>query len=66
MEAIFFAVDIVAIILLLYWSIINDERKPGQPTTGLFAYRESLAKDRAKTKQEPSAPPPGPNHSRRR
>ncbi|WP_340118799.1 hypothetical protein [Pelagibius sp. 7325] len=66
MEAIFFAVDIVAIILLLYWSIINDERKPGQPTTGLFAYRESLAKDGSKPKQDPSAPPPGLNRRRKR
>jgi hypothetical protein len=42
MEAIFFAVDIVGIVLVLYWAIINDDRKPGSPTTGLFAYREFL------------------------
>jgi hypothetical protein len=66
MEAIFFAIDIVAVILLLYWSIINDERKPGDPTIGLFAYHQSLAQGRAKAKRELSAPPPVPNRNRKR
>jgi hypothetical protein len=66
MEAIFFAVDVVAVIVLLYWSIINDERKPGEPTTGLFAYQQSLAQSREKTKRESPAPPPGPNRNRKR
>lgn len=65
MEAIFFAVDIVAMLLLLYWSIINDERKPGKPTTGLFAYRESLAQERVKVEREPPAPPHGLNRRRK-
>lgn len=42
MEAIFFAADIVGIVWLLYWAIINDARRPGAPTTGLFAYRETI------------------------
>ena len=55
MEAIFFAVDIVGIILLLYWSIINDDRKPGSPTTGLFAYRETIRRRPAAGAGRPTA-----------
>ncbi len=42
MEAAFFAIDIVGIILLLYWSIMNDKLGPDSPTVGLFAYRETI------------------------
>ncbi|WP_299614805.1 hypothetical protein [Pelagibius sp.] len=42
MEAIFFLIDIIAVILLLYWSIINDQRDPDAPTIGIFAYRRAL------------------------
>ena len=66
MEAIFFAVDIVAIILLLYWSIINDERRPDEPTTGLFAYYQSLAQSRRKSKQKPHAPQSSPKRNSKR
>jgi len=59
MEAIFFAVDIVGIFLVLYWSIINDDRKPGSPTTGLFAYREAI-------KRRPAADAGGPAANGRR
>jgi len=40
MEAIFFGIDIIGVVLLLYWAIVNDDHKPGTPTSGLFAYRE--------------------------
>lgn len=42
MEAIFLLVDIIGIVLLLYWSIVNDGLKPGEPVKGLFAYRNTL------------------------
>ncbi len=42
MEAAFFAIDIIGIILLLYWSIQNDKLGPDAPTVGLFAYRETI------------------------
>ncbi len=41
MEAVFFALDIIGMVLLLYWSILNDQREPGDPSIGLFAYRDS-------------------------
>ena len=41
MEAAFFAIDIIGIILMLYWSIKNDELGPDVPTVGLFAYHET-------------------------
>lgn len=47
MEAIFFLIDIIAVIWLLFWSIVNDRRGPDVPTTGLFAYRESGPRRRA-------------------
>ncbi len=42
MEAAFFAIDIIGVVLLLYWSIMNDRRGPDAPSTGLFAYRETI------------------------
>jgi hypothetical protein len=71
MEAIFFAIDIVGIILLLYWSIINDDRKPGAPTTGLFAYRETIRRRPAAATGRRAAvngrrPPPPPSPPRNR
>ena len=63
MEAIFFAIDIVGMILLLYWSITNDNRKPGTPTTGLFAYRETIGRRKSdngpRRNSQPPAPPSG-------
>ena len=41
MEAAFFAIDIIGVVLLLYWSIMNDRRGPDAPSIGLFAYRET-------------------------
>ncbi len=42
MEAVFFAIDIIGVVLLLYWSIMNDRRGPDAPSIGLFAYRETI------------------------
>ncbi len=42
MESATFAIDIIGIILLLYWSIMNDQRGPDAPSIGLFAYRETI------------------------
>ena len=42
MEPILFLIDIIAVIVLLYWSIINDQRDSDAPTIGIFAYRKAL------------------------
>ncbi len=55
MEAAFFAIDIIGVVLLLYWSIMNDRRGPDAPTVGLFAYREII--------QRPSPPAARERHS---
>jgi len=56
MEAILFAADIIGVVMLLYWSIVNDDRKPGTPTTGLFAYLEVKGRRPAKKpSRRPSA-----------
>lgn len=62
MEAVFFAIDIIGIILLLYWSIRNDELGPEAPTVGLFAYRRTIKLPGPPTAQEghSSAPDRGP------
>ncbi len=59
MEAAFFAIDIIGIILLLYWSITNDKLGPDAPIIGLFTYRETIkrpsppaAKDRQSSPRE--------------
>jgi hypothetical protein len=57
MEAIFFAIDIVGMVLVLYWSIVNDKRPPGTPTTGLFAYRETNRRRPAESTRRASPPP---------
>ena len=56
MEAIFFLIDIIAVIWLLFWSIVNDRRGPGVPTSGLFAYRESGLHRRAMNSGSTSRP----------
>lgn len=57
MEAIFFALDIIGMVLLLYWSILNDQREPGAPTFGIFAYRDSTRRrPSARARRAPSKP----------
>ncbi len=58
MEAAFFLIDIIGIILLLYWSIQNDELGPGAPTVGLFAYRETIKRPSPPAAQERHSSPP--------
>ncbi len=58
MEAAFFAIDIIGIILLLYWSIMNDELGPDAPTVGLFAYRETIKRPGPPAAQERHSSPP--------
>jgi len=41
MEGIFFALGILALVLLVYWAATNDGREPSDGTIGLFAYRKS-------------------------
>ncbi len=58
MEAAFFAIDIIGIILLLYWSIRNDELGPDAPSVGLFAYRETIKRPGPPAAQERHSSPP--------
>ena len=44
MEPIFFLIDIIAVIWVLYWSIENDKLGPDDPTTGMFAYRKTVTR----------------------
>ncbi len=60
MEAAFFAIDIIGIVLLLFWSIKNDRRGPDAPTVGLFAYRETIKPSRPPAAREGHSPPPEP------
>ncbi len=58
MEAAFFAIDIIGVVLLLYWSIMNDRRGPDAPSIGLFAYRETLKRRSPPAAQERHSSPP--------
>ena len=58
MEAAFFAVDIIGVVLLLYWSIMNDRRGPDAPSIGLFAYRETIKRASPPAAQEHHSLPP--------
>ncbi len=57
MEAAFFAIDIIGVFLLLYWSIMNDRRGPDAPSIGLFAYRETIKRPSPPAAQERHASP---------
>ncbi len=58
MEAAFFAIDIIGVVLLLYWSIMNDRRGPDAPSIGLFAYRETIERPSPPAAQEHHSSPP--------
>ena len=58
MEAAFFAIDIIGVVLLLYWSIMNDRRGPDAPSIGLFAYRETIKRPSPPVAQERHFSPP--------
>ncbi len=59
MEAAFFAIDIIGVVLLLYWSIMNDRRGPDAPSIGLFAYRKTIKQ----TIKRPNPPAAEDRHS---
>lgn len=42
MEAAFYFVDVGITVLAFYWIVKMALRKPGEPTSGLFAYYEQL------------------------
>ena len=54
-ESILFALDIVFVVLLVYWTARNDHASPDRPVTGLFAWRDGTD----------IAPPPAATPSRR-
>ncbi len=58
MEAAFFVIDIIGIILLLYWSIRNDKLGPDAPSVGLFAYRETIERRSPPAALERHSSPP--------
>ncbi len=58
MDAAFFAIDIIGVVLLLYWSIRNDKLGPDAPSVGLFAYRETIKRPSPPAAQERHSSPP--------
>ncbi len=58
MEAAFFAIDIIGVVLLLYWSIRNDGLGPDAPSVGLLAYRETIKRPSPPAAQERHSSPP--------
>lgn len=50
MEAIFYFVDVGIMVVACYWVVKMASRKPGEPTSGLFAYYETLPNKSAKSK----------------
>ncbi len=58
MESAFFVIDIIGIVLLLYWSIMNDRRGPDAPSIGLFAYLETNKRPSLPAARERKSSPP--------
>ena len=52
MEAIFYFVDVGIMVLACYWLVKMGNRKPGEPTSGLFAYYETLPTQRSNSKSD--------------
>jgi hypothetical protein len=42
-SGIYYALSIIAIVVVIHWFITNDGRKQGEPTKGLLAIREATA-----------------------
>ncbi len=42
MEAAFYFVDVGITVLAFYWIVKMAKRKPGEPTSGLFAYYDAI------------------------
>lgn len=68
MEVIPYFIGVVLFVLLVYWSAANATAAPGEPSFGLFRYRESAApaekerkrQSRALQPQHPVLTPPVP------
>ena len=58
MEAASFAIDIIGVVLLLYWSIMNDRRGANAPSMGLFAYLQPSKRSSPPAAQERHSSPP--------
>ncbi len=58
MEAAFFAIDVIGVVLVLYWSIRNDGLGLDAPSVGLFAYRETIKRPSPPAAQERHSSPP--------
>lgn len=55
MSGIYYALSIVAVFIVIRWFIRNDNRKPGESTTGLLAMR-----GQPKSSSQPSPERPTP------
>ena len=58
METAFLVIDIIMVVMLLYWSIMNDGRGPDAPSIGLFAYRETIKRPSPPAARERHSSPP--------
>ena len=60
MEIFPYIADVVMFAFACYWSAANIILKPGDPTFGLFRYREDRTKDPASTASAAAAAPKQP------
>ena len=52
MEAVFYFLDVGIMVLACYWLVKMGARKPGEPTSGLFAYYETLPTKSVNSKKD--------------
>lgn len=55
MEAAIYLADLLATLLLMYWAVRSADQPSGAPSTGLFAYRETLKPGAGKPGAGPQA-----------
>lgn len=48
MEALFFLINAIAVVILVVTSLKNDKRKPDEPMIGLYRYVETLTPPKPK------------------
>ena len=48
MEALFFLMNAIAVVILVVTSLKNDRRKPGEPMVGLYRFVETLTPPKPK------------------
>ena len=51
MEAAFYFTDVGLTVLVFYWLVKNALRRPGEPTSGLFAYYDVLVPKQSRQAQ---------------